>query len=167
MQKKKSLFPLSAEVREILQNEGFLKDSLATGKNGYEIVGWSELEQAELYGAAYGLFKDERFQEAADAFFFLVAMNPNHPEFWLGLGMALQKLGDYEQAVDAYEVSATCKLDNPVPYFYLAKCFFAIHERDSALEALNLAIEYSGEIPEYGDLKKEAIAAKTLLLQAE
>jgi len=47
------------------------------------------------------------------------------------------------------------ELENPVLYFYLAKCFFAIHEKANALEALDMAIEYAGENGDFFDLKQE------------
>jgi hypothetical protein len=40
-----------------------------------------------------------------------------------------------------------------------------MHDRESALEALNLAMEYSGEDEKYADLKTQARAAKALLLK--
>jgi hypothetical protein len=54
---------------------------------------------------------------------------------------------------------------SPVPYFYLAKCLFAIHDRESALQALNLAIESAGELEEYTELKQQAEMAKEILLK--
>ena len=47
---------------------------------------------------------------------------------------------------------------------YLAKCFFAVHDRENALNALELAVEYASDFAEYADLKRKAIKAKNLLL---
>ena len=70
---------------------------------------------------------------------------------------------EYEAAIDAYEMAAVCEIENPVPYFYLAKCLFAVHERESTMMALDLAIEYAGDQDEFANLKKKAKAAKKLL----
>ena len=79
--------------------------------------------------------------------------------------MSTQMLGDYEAAIDAYEMAAICKLESPVPYFYLAKCLFAVHDRESSLKALDLAIEYAGDDFEFIELKDQAILARDLLLK--
>ena len=158
-------FKLSKKVKEKLKNKALLKKELASGKTAQEIMGFSEETMAKFYGAAYRLFENRHFTDAANAFLFLVTLNPYHHEYWVGLGMSSQMNGDYEAAVDAYEMAAICKIDSPVPYFYLAKCLFAMHDRESALQALNLAIEYSGDNPEYADLKQQAIQARTLLLK--
>ena len=101
----------------------------------------------------------------ANAFLFLITLNSYNHEYWLGLGMSTQLLGNYETAIDAYEMAAICKLDSPVPYFYLAKCLFAIHDRDSSIQALDLAIEYAADDPQYADLKVQAVAARELLIK--
>lgn len=160
-----SEFKLSKKAREKLKNKALLKKELAAGKTAQEILGFSDDTMAKFYGAAYRLFEHQRYIDAANAFLFLVTINPYHHEYWVGLGMATQMTGDFEAAIDAYEMAAMCQIDSPVPYFYLAKCLFAIHDRDSALQALDLAIEYAGDSSEYADLKKQAIVARDLLLK--
>src|SRR5262249_33164463 len=136
-------FKVSKKVREKLKNKKLLKKELAKGKSAQEIMGFSDETMAKFYGAAYKLFENRRYLDAANAFLFLVTLNPYNHDYWLGLGMATQLSHDYESAIDAYEMAAVCKVDSPVPYFYLAKCLFAMHDRESALQALDLAIEYA------------------------
>ena len=50
-----------------------------------------------------------------------------------------------------------------MPYFYLAKCFFAVHDRANADMALDLALEYAADYEEYAELKRQAKQAKALL----
>ena len=78
--------------------------------------------------------------------------------------MAAQRSGEYEAAIDAYEMAAILDIDSPVPYFYLAKCLFAIHDRESSLQALDLAIEYAADREEFFDLKLQATEARKLLI---
>lgn len=158
-------FKLSKKAKEKLKNKKLLKKELAAGKSAQEIMGFKEETMAKFSAGAYRLFEHRRYEDAANAFLFLVTLNPYHHDYWVGLGMSTQLCGDYEAAIDAYEMAAICKLDSPIPYFYLAKCLFAIHDRESALQALELALEYSGDAIEYEDLKKQALAAKVLLLK--
>lgn len=158
-------FKISKKVREKLKNRKKLKEELAAGKTAQEIMGFSDEAMAKFYGAAYRLFENRHYSDAANAFVFLVTLNPYNHDYWLGLGMSTQLTGDFEAAIDAYEMAAVCQLDSPVPYFYLAKCLFAVHDRDSALQALDLAIDYAGEKIEYGDLRKQALKARDLLVR--
>lgn len=158
-------FKLSKKARQKLKNKKLLKKELAAGKTAQEVLGFSDLTMAKFYGAAYKLFEHKRFKDSANAFLFLVTLNPLIQDYWLGLGMSSQMYGDYEAAVDSYEMAAMCDVQTPIPYFYLAKCLFAMHDRESALQALDLAVEYANDLPEYVDLKKQAISAKRLILK--
>lgn len=165
MQDDLSEFHLSKKAKAKLKNLDLLKKELAEGKTAQEIMGFSDATMAKFYQAAYLLFEHNRHKDAANAFLFLATLNPYNHDYWLGLGMALQLCHDYESAIDAYELAAFNEMTSPVPYFYLAKCLFAIHDRSNALQALDLAIETADEIEEYAELKKQAKAAKKLLLE--
>ncbi len=158
-------FKLSKKAKAKLKDKNKLKKDLAAGKTAQEIMGFSDEVMAKFYRAAYRLFENRHYSDAANAFLFLVTLNPYQHDYWLGLGMSTQLNGDYELAVDSYEMAAICRLDSPVPYFYLAKCLFAMHDRESALQALDLAIEYSGDSSQFQDLKEQAETAKNLLLK--
>ena len=156
-------FHLSKKVKKKLRDREQLKKELAAGKSAQEILEFSNSTMEKFASAAYGLLESGHHSDAANAFLFLVTLNLYQYDYWLGFGMASQLCGEYAAAIDAYEMAASCKLENPFPYFYLAKCLFAIHERESALMAINLALEYADEHDEYSDLKKQALAAKRLL----
>ena len=157
-------FKLSKKSKLILNNKELLKKELASGKSAQEIVGFSNETMAKFYKVAYHLFENHRYSDAADAFFFLVTLNHYNHDYWLGLGMSSQLCGKFDAAIDAYEMAAICEIENPVPYFYLAKCLYAMHERENALQALNLAISYAGDLPEYAELKAQAQKALSMVL---
>lgn len=160
-----SEFKLSEAVKKKLKNKKQLQQELAEGKTAQEIMGFSNSTMAKFYQAAYRIFEHKRYPDAANAFLFLATLNPHNHDYWLGLGMALQLCHDYEAAIDAYELAAICDSESPVPFFYLAKCLFAIHDRESALQALDLAIETADEVEEYAELKQQAIQARAILLK--
>lgn len=159
-------FRLSEKAKAKLKNKKLLEKEIQEGKTAQEIIGFSDEVMSKFYHAAYQLFEHKRFQDAANAFLFLATLNPYYHEYWLGLGMASQMSQEYEAAIDAYELAAICNIESPVPYFYLAKCLFAIHDRESALQALDLAIETANENVEYAKLKEQAETAKALLLKS-
>jgi type III secretion system low calcium response chaperone LcrH/SycD len=158
-------FKLSKKAKAKLKNKELLKKELADGKTPQEILGFKDSTMAKFYRAAYQLFEHKRYIDAANAFLFLVTLNTYNHDYWLGLGMSAQMCGDYESAIDAYEMAAITDVESPVPYFYLAKCLFAIHDRESALQAIDLALEYAEGKELYRDLVKQAHAAKALLLR--
>lgn len=160
-------FKLSKKAKMKLKNKKQLRKELAQGKSAQEIMGFSDESMAKFYAAAYHLFENKKYIDAADAFLFLVTLNPYRHDYWLGLGMATQMCHEFEAAIDAYEMASICDINNPIPYLYLAKCLFAIHDRTSALQALDLAIEIADDFGEYEDLKRQAIAAKKILLSDE
>ena len=163
MENKFSGFHLSKEVKQKLKNKEYLKKEFALGKSAQEIMEISHESMAEFYKAAYHLFRHKRYKDAANAFLYLATLNSYNYEYWLGLGMATQMSQEFDLAIDAYEMAAICELDNPVPYFYLAKCFFAVNDRENALNALDLALEYSEGVDEFEELRTQAAAAKDLL----
>lgn len=156
---------LPKKVKEKLKDKELLKRELSLEKTGQEILEFSDETMAKFYGAAYRLFEHHQVEDAANAFLFLATLNPHNHDYWVGLGMSMQLCGDYEAAIDAYETAAAIDCFNPTPYFYLSKCLFAMHDRESSLQALDLAIEYAGNASEYAELKHQALAARQLLLE--
>ncbi len=156
-------FSISDKAHRLLKDKKQLKKQLSEGRSAQEIMGFSDETMAKFYKAARHLFENRYYDGAADAFLFLATLNPYNHDYWLGLGMSLQKSNQFETAIDAYELAAICQPDTPVPYFYLAKCYYAVHERKNADMALDIAIEYAGDSDEYDDLKRQALQAKSLL----
>ncbi|MGZ3732390.1 MAG: SycD/LcrH family type III secretion system chaperone [Parachlamydiaceae bacterium] len=152
-------FQLSKKAKNKLKNKTRLQKELALGKIPQEILEIPEDTMLKFYKAACHLFENRHYADAADAFLFLVSLNAHSHDYWIGLGMASQMCGDFEMAIDAYEIAAVYQIENPLPYFYLAKCLFAMHEKQSALQALEVAIEYAGNIPQYQELKAQAVTA--------
>lgn len=154
---------LSVKTKKSLRDSESLAKNLHNEIPAQDLLDYSDETIAQCYRLALLLLGEKRYEEAIDAFLFLVVMNPHQYDFWIGLGMVQQLCHRYELAIDAYEVAAICDLLSPIPYFYLAKCLFAIHDRVSAMEALNLAIETSGDQEEFHELKLQAEKARATL----
>ncbi len=158
-------FMLSNKAKENLKDKKNLKKNLEKGKSVFELMDFQKETCAKFYQAAFKLFEEQNYADASDAFLFLITLDSANHDYWLGLGMSTQLLHQYEAAIDAYEMAAISKLESPVPYFYLAKCLYAVHDKESSLAALNLAIEYSNDELIFQDLKNQAIVARDLLLK--
>lgn len=167
MSKNSENYLISKEINKKLSDEKWIESEILSGKTAQEVVGFTEETMRNFYLQATLLFEKKSYKEASDVFTFLVAMNPHHYDYWLGLGASTQWLHDYETAIDAYEMAAFCDLSNPYPYFHLAKCLFSMHEREGALQAIDLTLEYSEGSHQYEELHRQALAAKKLILQEQ
>ncbi|MGA8165359.1 MAG: SycD/LcrH family type III secretion system chaperone [Waddliaceae bacterium] len=160
-------FKVPKHIKKKLDDTEWLKKELAKGKTAKEILQLTDKMMAEFYDAAHELYEHEYYGGAGNAFMFLVTLNPTNPEYWLGLGMSMQKCGQYEDAIHAYEMAAFYKFDSPIPYFYLAKCLFAVQDGISALQALDLALEFAADQAEFAELRQQAMLTKKFFLGGE
>ncbi|MCE5316369.1 MAG: tetratricopeptide repeat protein [Parachlamydia sp.] len=78
-----------------------------------------------LYPLAKSLLDKRCFQEAADAFYFLIAQQPDISLFWLGLGIAEHEKHNFEEALLAYEQTLTLDSSLSCAYLYMAECTLA------------------------------------------
>lgn len=158
-------FGLAPSVLKKIQDKNGLEKELKSGKHLQEILEFSPETMAAMYRSAHHLFEEHHCKEASKAFLFLTTLDPSNFDYWLGLGMSIQLCGDYEGGIDAYEIAAFIDVENPISYFYLSKCFFAMHDRGNAKQALEMAIENAGDDPQYSALKHQAQAALVLIEQ--
>ncbi len=156
-------FELSAQTIKKLRDPSTLKGELESGKKIQEILGFSPEAMSSMYRSAHHFFTERKYEDSSKAFLFLSTLDPGNFDYWMGLGMSVQLCGDYEGGIDAYEMAAFLDVENPVSYFYLSKCFFAMHDRENAKQALEMAIEYSSGNPEYSELRQHALAALQLI----
>ena len=161
---QESEFTKLTSIADFLSSKEMILNELASGKYISEILNFSPEFIENLYNIALELLDNKNYEDAADALLFIVNIESNESRYWISFGLACQIQHRYDEAIDAYEVGSSLDDANPAPFIYLAKCFFAIHERENALEAINIAIELAGEEDQYSHLKEEAIKAKNSLL---
>lgn len=145
----------------------WIDTQLIKGKLPQEILHFSYEIMDQFYIHACEFLKEKEIGRSLSAFIFLTFLNPTHYTYWLGLGSSLQLNGEYEEAIEAFELAALCESNHPIPYFYLAKCFFSIHDRVHALQALELALEYSDNNDAFEEIHRQAILAKALILKEQ
>jgi len=160
--KKRKTDRLAKEKR--LNDENWLRREIQKGKSAQEILEISNEEMAEYYEAAHLFFEKEKYSVAFDIFHHLVTLNPRVNEYWIGLAMSSQMCGDYEGALDAYEMASFTEVESPVPYFFLAQCLFALHDSENAILALDLAVEFAADQTEFQEIKMQAIQVKNTFL---
>ncbi|HEB77286.1 MAG TPA: CesD/SycD/LcrH family type III secretion system chaperone [Methylothermaceae bacterium] len=148
----KQIEEAAALIQEILENGGTLGD----------LKGFTPEEMEAVYSLAYNLHQQGRFEEAEKLFQFLCFYEHLDKRFWMGLGACRQQLKQYQGAIDAYSVLGMLDMENPYPPLHAADCYAALGDVEKAESALEAAIHWSGDKPEYAEVKNRA----ELLLRA-
>ena len=95
--------------------------------------------------AANELYKQQKFQEAANAFGDVLKDEPGNGRAWYLLGMSLHSLGKYEPAIAAFEKNIAIT-QNPNSMYNIACGFARLNQTDKAFEWLEKSLT-SGVAP--------------------
>ncbi len=148
---------LPEEVKKNLQDPLYLKSALERGEPLFQILGFTQNCMNDFYTSASSLYYKQDYSKASDAFYFLTTLNPNHPHYWLGLGLSEQQNGETHAALMAYSMATLHDPKNPIPYYQSAHCYLELNDRESALSSLELALSFSDSYP---DIKARIFALK-------
>lgn len=111
----------------------------ARGTSWRDLLGLTDATMATLYDAAKSHFDSGHFPEAEAAFYFLTTVDVTQYAFWLGLGHAAFRLGNFNQALNAYETAALCQENAVWPEIYIANCYESMSDYLESLQALERA----------------------------
>ncbi len=136
----------AALIQEVLENGGTLGD----------LKGFTPEEMEAVYSLAYNLHQQGRFEEAEKLFQFLCFYEHLDKRFWMGLGACRQQLKRHREAIEAYSVLGMLDMENPYPPLHAADCYVALGDMEKAESALEAALHWSGERPEYAEVKSRA-----------
>lgn len=89
---------------------------------------------------ADALYQAQKWAEAAKAYEAITKVEPSNVRAWNRLGSALQSMGKYEQAIEAYQHSARTG-SNPVVMYNLATAYSKTNNREKAFEWLRQAVD--------------------------
>jgi type III secretion system low calcium response chaperone LcrH/SycD len=92
-----------------------------------------------LYGIAYELYRNGKYQEAQDVFRFLTLANSFERKYWIGLAACHQMQKHYTDAIECYSIAAIQDPSDPYAHLHAAECFFHLGNHAKALEALESA----------------------------
>lgn len=148
--------PLLEELNKIQESsidlEAYEEEETPSKQLQYGI---SDEAMSCFFGIAQKLMLNHQFQEAAEAFFLIVDLNPYEPQFLLGLGSAQYYNQDYEKALSTFGFSQICIPDDPRPFLYGAHCCEALSDYEHAIELTLLALEKVEEHPEFHDFESD------------
>jgi len=134
-----------------------LARAILLGETSYRaLCGISPEEMESAYAAAYTLFRSGKYDDAERIFQFLALFDGTQPKYWLGLGGCREARKDYGSAADAYLIPLVVGTPEPQAAFRAAVCCEAAGEREKAVEALEIAIEWAAADPGSAVVKAQA-----------
>jgi len=143
-----------------LLNAEALNIAMQEGKGvGQVVFNISQEKLEEYYLAALKILEHHRWEDALDAFLFLIFLNPLVANFWIGLGFIEQSMGQYSNALNAYFMAQFLDPENPTPYANSYQCHLGLKDEAQAKKCYQIALELCGESSEWSDLKKSLIKA--------
>lgn len=140
-------------------------DLLENGKTIRELKGLSRDNLEAVYQVAYQTYTSGSYEQAYKIFRFLCFFDHLEFKYWLGLGSCRQMLGQYEEAIESYTFAMLLNSDDPRPPLYAADCHLALGNREAAISGLTAALEWSGDRPEYAEIRERATTLMELLSQ--
>ena len=105
----------------------------------------SDQEIDILYSMARNLLEQGHHEEARRYFVFLVFFRPTEARILVGLGVANQLLGRYEDAICNYALAAHAEPQQPAHSLSIAECEILQKNFAAAREMLDIVIRYCKE----------------------
>lgn len=143
-----------------------MHDFITNGKTIKDIKGLSWDDMEAIYTVAYNTYNSGDYEKAHKVFQFLCYFDHLEKKYWLGLGACRQLLKQYQEAVEAFTFAGMLDADDPRPPMQAAECHIALGNTDAAISGLYAAQEWSGDRPEYQQLKQRASAMSELLQES-
>ena len=143
---------LSDQLHEHLIRGGTLGDWLGMGP----------AERAAADALARYFYQQDQYDESAQLFLWLIAMQPFERSYMLGLAAVRMMQGRYADAVDQYAAALALDIEDPQPAFLMAQCLLKMGLRDPARDALSICLEYA-KGPPHADLRARAQALVDLI----
>lgn len=153
-------FKIPDEAVERLKDPEVIRSQIEDGKTFQEVLGYSAMQMEKFYQVGYNLFQQQEYNKATEAFVFLTTMNPYIFQYWLGLGMSEQMIGNYQGALLAYSMAIMNNVEDPKAHYYSAACYRSLNDKTSALQSLLLTIRLAEEKEEHKNLYNYAVEAK-------
>lgn len=155
MSNKLNEFRISYNNLNLFYDENFAKQAFEKGLgHSQAVLGVSNEVLQRYYQAAIKVLEKQDWKNAVDAFLFLTYLNPLIYNFWLGLGVAQQSMGEYEAALTTYLMVEKLNPEDPVCYANAFQCCAALGDKETAANCYHKAIECCGDSKEWTDLRK-------------
>ncbi len=107
----------------------------------YKMCGLSLQTLKYCYTFGQFLYEKKEFEHSKSVMLFLMQIAPQIPEFWIATAMCDKKMGNFQAAIDVYELAETIFPDNPSIYLFCADNCLASGDTTNAKIQLDYAKE--------------------------
>lgn len=130
-----------------------LERYFAEGGSLRGLFGLDPVQLETLYAYACQRYEASDFEGARQIFFALAAIDPRSYDYWLSLGLSLQKLYRHDEAIYCFVRSAGLRTWEPRPPYLAALSLQLCGESAKAAEAYEASIKWCGKQKEYHELR--------------
>lgn len=106
-----------------------------------EVFPISDATIEHFYQCGCRLHQNANYQEAADVFFVISAIDYRRHNAWLALGLAEKAQNNWEPALTAFSMAALSNMQNPLAFLHSAACYIALGEKADAEDCIKAATE--------------------------
>lgn len=121
-----------------------------------EALGFSADIMGALEGMAYNYYNAGKYNEAIRTYKTLRILDPMQYKYTLGIALAFHRMEMFYEALANYALSSHLAPNDPFPYFHMADCLLKMNNKKGAMQALKKAVNRSGDMQEFADIKKRA-----------
>lgn len=115
---------------------------------GWRLLGYTEDMVIRLEELAWEIYNQRRYDDAAAAFVFLIFLEMDNLNNWLGLGVSYQEGLKWDDAISTYRIALQMDPFLMPAYGYLAGCYGEIGELSLALDVIDAGIRQTEKDPE-------------------
>lgn len=134
------------KMLEHLGNGGTLADLYNLGEKDLEVI----------YSFALNFYKNEKYADAISIFRYLCMNDHLTQKWWIGLGAAQQKSGDYQGAIQSYTMATMLDVEDPRPPLHGGYCLMMLGQNEQATNAFEHVVMVCDKKPEHAALKTQA-----------
>lgn len=143
-----------------------ISQGLLSGLTIADVTNTDQQTLDALYSLAYNLYMAQEYDKAETVFKALCTYKHNEEKYWMGFAGCRQALEKYAEAIDAYSIAGFAgALQNPVPFFYAAKCFLKMGDRESTIGSLKSLLTMGDDNNQEHKMCKEKAAELLKLLE--
>jgi type III secretion system low calcium response chaperone LcrH/SycD len=95
-----------------------------------------------LHSFAYEFYQNGKYLQAASFFQVLSSLDMLCFDYWMGLGASQLMAREYQEALTAYSIASSLKVDDPHPHFHAAECYKSLNDTAQALRVLEVAEDF-------------------------
>ncbi len=153
--------------RKVEDHERLLEAYLARGGSIGQLFGVEPGKLETLYAYAGQRYDVGDFEGARQIYLVLVGIENSRFEYWLALGLSLQRLQRHDEAIYCFSRSAVLRLADPRSSYLAGLSFQILGETQRAIMAYDSAIKWCAAHEEHKALRAQATRSMEVLMKGE